>query len=90
MLDDCLGPAAWIMTGGERHTATVDMSVSFLAPARPGPLFGEGQVLKLGRTIAFLEARLFGADEGLVAQATSTARLVDGAAVVKRAPAEAP
>ncbi|MBN8938995.1 MAG: PaaI family thioesterase [Rhizobiales bacterium] len=88
MLDDCMGPAAWIMSGGERYTATIGMNVSFLAPARPGPLVGEGQVVQLGRTIAFLEARLYGADGQLVARATSTARLVDGASVVKRTPAD--
>jgi uncharacterized protein (TIGR00369 family) len=58
MLDDCMGPAAWIMTHGALYTATIDMTVSFLAPAKPGPLIGEGQVVQLGKTIAFLEARL--------------------------------
>ncbi|QCI63867.1 PaaI family thioesterase [Phreatobacter stygius] len=85
MLDDCMGPAAWIMTGGERYTATIDMTVSFLAPAKPGPIIGEGQVVQLGGSIAFLEARLFGPDDRVLARATSTARLVAGTAAVKPA-----
>src|SRR5262245_6568235 len=76
MLDDRMGPAAWFMNRGERFTTTIDMNVSFLAPAKPGPLFGEGQVVKLGGSIAFLEARLTDAEGQLLARATSSARLV--------------
>jgi uncharacterized protein (TIGR00369 family) len=76
MLDDTMGPAAWIMTRGELYTATIDLTVSFLAPAKLGPLFGEGQVVQLGKTIAFLEGRLMDADDRLLARATASARLV--------------
>jgi len=77
MLDDCMGPAVWIMTGGKTFTSTIDMNVSYMAPAKPGPLYGEGQVVQLGKTVAFLEARLFDAENKLVARATSTARLLN-------------
>jgi uncharacterized protein (TIGR00369 family) len=83
MLDDCMGPAVWFMTNGERYTATIDMNVSYLAPAKVGPLFGEGQVIKLGSTIAFLEARLTDADGQLIARATSTARLLSARDAVR-------
>jgi uncharacterized protein (TIGR00369 family) len=76
MLDDCMGPAAFVRTGGRLYTATIDMNVSFLAPARPGRLYGEGAVVQLGKTIAFLEGRLFDAEGQLLARATSTARLL--------------
>jgi uncharacterized protein (TIGR00369 family) len=76
MLDDCMGPAAFIRTGGRLCTTTIDMNVSFLAPARPGRLYGEGAVVQLGKTIAFLEGRLFDPDGQLLARATSTARLL--------------
>jgi len=76
MLDDCMGPAVWIRTGGALYTASIDMSVSFLAPARSGPLFGEGQVIQLGKTVGFLEARLTDAEGRLLARATASARLV--------------
>lgn len=86
MLDDCMGPAAWIMTGGERYTATIDMTVSFLAPVRPGPLVGEGQVVQLGKSIAFLEARLMDCEDQLLARASASARLLSA----KRALPETP
>jgi uncharacterized protein (TIGR00369 family) len=76
MLDDTMGPAVLITTHAETMPTTIDMSVSFLAPARPGPLFGEAMVVQLGKTVGFIEARL--ADEmGLiVARATASVRLV--------------
>jgi uncharacterized protein (TIGR00369 family) len=76
MLDDTMGPAVFAMTEGALYTATIDFNVSFLAPARPGPLFGEGQVIQLGRSVGFVEARLTDAGGVLIARATSSVRLV--------------
>ena len=76
MLDDTMGPAVFAMTNGELYTATIDMSVSYLAPAKVGPLFGEGKVVQLGKTIAFVEGQLTDASGTLLAKATTSARLV--------------
>lgn len=76
MLDDTMGPAVFAMTDGRLYTVTMDMTVSYLAPARAGPLFGEGQVVQLGKSVGFLEAKLIDAAGTIVARATSTARLV--------------
>jgi uncharacterized protein (TIGR00369 family) len=76
MLDDTMGPAVLLMTEGRFYTVSIGMSVSFLAPARPGRLIGEGQVVQLGKTIAFVEASLADDDGVLVARASSQARLV--------------
>lgn len=76
MLDDTMGPAVFTHTDGRLYTATIDMTVSYLAPAKPGPLFGEGQVVHLGSTVGFIEARLMDAAGAVVARATSSARLV--------------
>lgn len=76
MLDDTMGPAVFAMTEGRMYTVTMDMTVSYLAPARAGPLFGEGQVVQLGKSVGFLEAKLMDAAGIIVARATSTARLV--------------
>ena len=76
MLDDTMGPAVLITTNAEMLPTTIDMHVSFLAPAKPGPLIGEAMVVQLGKTVGFVEARL--ADElGLiVARATASVRLI--------------
>lgn len=75
MLDETMGPAVLVASRGELFTASIDIHVRFLAPARPGPITGEGRIVQLGRTIAFLEAELE-QDGKTVAKATSTARLV--------------
>src|SRR5262245_4087754 len=76
MLDDTMGPALLIQSRGALYTVTIDMNVSFMAPAKPGPLFGEGQVVQCGKTVAFLEARLANETGELIARATATARVV--------------
>lgn len=79
MLDDTMGPAAFLRTGGALYTVTIDLQVSYLGAARPGPLIGEGRVVQLGKTIAFLEADLTAPGGAIIARARSSARLVEAA-----------
>jgi uncharacterized protein (TIGR00369 family) len=76
MLDDTMGPAVFVHSEGALYTATIDFYVSFLAPAKPGPLIGEGRVIQLGKSIGFIEATLSDGAGTLIARATSSARLV--------------
>jgi uncharacterized protein (TIGR00369 family) len=76
MLDDTMGPAALVKSQGKTFTSTIDMNVSYMSAARPGKLYGEGQVIQLGKTIGYLEAKLLDANGALIARATSSARLV--------------
>src|SRR4051794_36276284 len=83
MLDDTMGPAAFVMSEGRLYATTVSMTVNFLAPAKPGPLVGEARVTQLGKTIAFMEARLSREDGTLVATASASARLIDAAKALR-------
>ncbi|MGC2774152.1 MAG: PaaI family thioesterase [Bradyrhizobium sp.] len=83
MLDDTMGPAVFAMTEGRLYTATVSMTINFIAPAKPGPLIGEARVTQLGKTIAFMEARLTSEDGTLVATASASARLIDAAKALR-------
>jgi uncharacterized protein (TIGR00369 family) len=76
MLDDTMGPAVWLKSNGTLYTATIEMSLRFLAPARPGPLFAEASVVQLGSTIAFLEGSLLDGAGSLLSRAAATARLL--------------
>jgi uncharacterized protein (TIGR00369 family) len=76
MLDDTMGPAALSASGGVLYTSSIDMTVSFLAPARPGAILGHGRAVQLGKTVGFLEAYLTDAGGLVLARATSSARLV--------------
>lgn len=77
MLDDTMGPAVFVATEGRLYSPTIDMNVSFMTPVRPGRLVGEGKVVRLGKSIAFLEGTLCDAAGAMVARATCTARLVE-------------
>ena len=83
MLDDTMGPAVFVMTDGKRYTATITMTVNFLAPARPGPIVGEATVTQIGKTIAFVEGRLIADGGTVLATATASARLVDTAKAIR-------
>ena len=84
MLDDTMGPAVFAMTEGELYTATISMTVNFLAPARPGLMVGEAKVTQLGKTVAFVEGRLMAEDGTVLATATTSARLVGTAKVIRQ------
>jgi uncharacterized protein (TIGR00369 family) len=56
---------AWLPTG--------EIKSSFVAPVTLGECRGEGVVLKAGKQLVFLEARLWGADGKLAVHATATA-----------------
>ena len=83
MLDDTMGPAVFVMTEGKLYTATITMTVNFLAPAKPGLIVGEADVTQLGKTIAFVAGRLIAADGTVLATATTSARLVDTARAIR-------
>jgi len=83
MLDDTMGPAVFVMTEGKLYTATITMTVNFLAPAKPGPIMGEADVTQLGKTIAFVAGRLMAEDGTVLATATTSARLVETARAIR-------
>jgi uncharacterized protein (TIGR00369 family) len=75
MLDDCMGPAILIATDAKSFPSTIDLNVQFLAPAKPGQLIGQGRVVKIGKTIGFVEAELEDASGSLIARATASVRI---------------
>jgi uncharacterized protein (TIGR00369 family) len=76
MLDDTMGPALVATLRPDQFAPTLEMNVTFLEPARVGPLWGRGRVVKRGGTIGFVEADLVDADDRVVARATATVRIV--------------
>lgn len=83
MLDDTMGPAVFAHTEGELYTATIDMNVHYLAPARPGQIFGEAQVVQLGKSVGFVDARLLDKDGMWLAKGAASVRLVPAAKALK-------
>ena len=75
MLDMAMSFAAIARIGPEFRVPTLEMKTTFLAPARPGRLIGEGWPVRTGKTICFVEGRLLDPDGALLATASSTARV---------------
>jgi uncharacterized protein (TIGR00369 family) len=76
MLDDTMGPAVVVKSEGALYSSSIDMNISFLAAAKPGPLVCEGEVLRLGKTVGFVEGRLMDGDGRVLVRATSSVMLV--------------
>jgi uncharacterized protein (TIGR00369 family) len=60
----------------DQFQSTLQMSVSFLRPVRPGRLTGKGRVVHRDGDLANLEASLADADGKVIATATATARVI--------------
>jgi uncharacterized protein (TIGR00369 family) len=71
MVDLLVSIAAYAKTG--QWMPTIEIKSSFVAPAKLGACVGEGRVVKAGRNLVFMEARLWGADGRLAIHAMATA-----------------
>ena len=83
MLDDSMGPAVFVTSDGRLYTTTISLTVNFIAPARPGPLTAEAQVIQIGKSIAFMEGKLIADDGTVLATASTTARLIEAARAIR-------
>jgi uncharacterized protein (TIGR00369 family) len=77
MLDDTMGPALIATLAAGTFAPTLEMKVSYFAPATVGFLWGHGRVIHTGHTTAFVEADLVDAGGNLIARASATVRLVN-------------
>ena len=71
MVDVLASVAAYTKT--RQWLPTIEIKSSFVAPMKLGDCRGEGLVVKAGRQVVFLEAKLWGADGRLAVHATATA-----------------
>jgi len=83
MLDDTMGPAAFMTSDGRFYTTTISLTVNFLAPAKPGPLIVEAQVIQIGKSVAFMEGKLMADNGAVLATASTTARLIEAAKAIR-------
>ena len=76
MLHDVVGPALLATLEPTEFITTIDLKSSFLRPAYPGRLYGEGRVVHRDGDIAFLEGMLTDPEGKVVATAAATARVI--------------
>ena len=60
---------------------SLELKVSYFAPARPGRVIAEGWIERKGRATCFAEGRLLDLDGKVVAKGSSTIRLIPREAV---------
>jgi uncharacterized protein (TIGR00369 family) len=84
-LDAAMAHAAMALTNYEMAPMSLEMKVSYFAPAGPGLLTAEGWIERQGRSTSFGEARLTNVAGEVLAKASATMRLVPRAKVVARA-----
>jgi uncharacterized protein (TIGR00369 family) len=71
MIDALVSIAAFAKT--RAWLPTIEIKSSFVAPMKLGENIGEAAIVKAGKQLVFLEARLSGADGKLAVHATATA-----------------
>lgn len=76
MLDELMSIAALATKGFGHVVPTLEIKTSYLRPAQPGRLVGEGRVVRMGKSVAFLEGSLRDPAGELLATATATAMVV--------------
>ncbi len=72
MLDDAMGPAGFTLLEEGAFAPTLEMNVSFVRPARAGPLIADGNVVHQSRRFIHVEGLLKTEDGQLIATATAT------------------
>ena len=74
-IDAAMAHAAIAMGGPDVSPMTLELKVSYFAPARPGIVIAEGWVERRGRSTCFFEGRLLDESGKVLAKASSTLML---------------
>ena len=76
MLDDALSLAAGLNLEWGQIVPTLEIKISYIAPAKPGRLLARAETLKRGTSVIFTEARLSDEAGLLLATASGTSSVV--------------
>lgn len=80
-IDAAMAHAVMAKFGFDRVPISLELKVSFFAPANPGRVLAEGWIEKAGGRTLFAEGRLTTLDGRVLAKASSTISLIDAAKV---------
>ena len=72
MVDTAMGKATMSVLDDGQFCSTVELSLRFIRPASAGTLTGTATVLKRGRNLVHLEARVVEGEDRLIATSTGT------------------
>lgn len=83
-IDAAMAHAVMARHGYDRVPISLELKVSFFAPANPGRVLAEGWIEKAGGRTLFAEGRLTTPDGKVLAKASSTISLIDAAKVAAK------
>jgi len=75
-IDSAMAHSVMIPTDFEFSPLTLELKMTFLKSANPGIVIAAARVIKIGRSIAFVEGTLTNESGDLIAKGTSTNKLV--------------
>jgi uncharacterized protein (TIGR00369 family) len=75
MLDEAMGFAVSATSHGNLSTTSISISTDFLRPTLPGRILAEAKITSLGKSIVFLEAKLFNDAGKELARANSSCKI---------------
>lgn len=75
MLDNAMSFAVLASLNPGHVAPSLEIKTSYVSPGPAGRIIGRGNLIRRGRTIAFMEGKLFGPDDKLIATATGTAQI---------------
>lgn len=75
MVDEAMAVACVAMANFSIFIPTLELKVSFLRAGYPGPMEATGQVLRMGKSVAFLEGSLYDGDGNLLIRASATGKV---------------
>lgn len=78
MLDDTMAPLVILFGEGGRPNGTIDLNVQYLRRVKPGAISTHARVLRIGRSVAFLEGELFDAEGNLCTRSTASYAVARG------------
>ena len=82
-IDAAMAHAAIAKNGSDIVPMSLELKVSFFAPARPGLLIAEGWVERHGKRTSFYEGHIKASDGTVLAKGTSTILLADKSRVMR-------
>lgn len=71
-LDEVMTVAAIAKSGLNIYAPSLEIKTSYIKPIKPGLIPAEGRVVRLGKSVAFLEGTLFNQNEEVAVKATAT------------------
>ncbi|RLE25762.1 MAG: PaaI family thioesterase [Actinobacteria bacterium] len=79
MVDTAMGKATMSVLDENFFCATIEVSLRFIRPVGNGTVVAEATVLKRGRHVVHLDARIHDAEGRLIATSDGTFAIIDGA-----------